>query len=189
MTDSIVLAAALIVTLGASRAAAQDPTQTNAAAAAAAAQPGAALPGSAPAAKPAEAKRTVIKTKAKFTPSAAPSKPATIFDYQKEIGLSDDQVAQMKSMVGALEAKFRAEKATGEQDSAEVRRLLQTDGDIKDIRAKLQDLANLEVEHQIGEIEASRSVGKILTKDQQEKWRAIQSRMAAQRSGAPQPSR
>jgi Spy/CpxP family protein refolding chaperone len=190
MIDSLFLAAALILTLSPSRAAAEDAAQTNAVA-----QPGGALPGasSAPtpaASAPAGAGHTSLKTTGKFKGKlvSQPAKPTTIFDFQKEIGLSDDQIATMKGLVASLEAKFRNEKQAGEQASAEVRRLLQSDGDIKDIRAKLQDLANLEVEHQLGEIEASRAVAKILTPEQQGKWRAIQGRMNAQRAAAPQPA-
>jgi Spy/CpxP family protein refolding chaperone len=179
MTMSSFVQTALILTLSLLPAAAQDAAKTPDANSTPA-QPAATSPA---AAQPAAAKPAAPKTAAKRKPQAAPRKSYSIFDYQKELGMTDDQIAQVKAAVKTLQDALIAKKNTAEQVQGELRQLLQSNADIEPIRAKLQVLAGLEVDRQIADIEASRSVSKIMTPEQREKWHAIQARMSGDARG------
>lgn len=177
MTESIVVQAALILTLCLLPAAAQDAAKTPDANFSST-QPAVAPPA---AAQTGDAKRGASKAppKVRAKPQSQSRKAYSLFDYQKEIGLSEAQIAQIKDVVKGLQEKLAGQKKTVEDDNAEIHQLLQTNADIKQVRVKLQELANLEVDRQVGDIEASRSVAKIMTFEQQEKWHAIQARLNA----------
>jgi hypothetical protein len=98
----------------------------------------------------------------------------TIFDYQKEIGLSDKQVTDMKKLTTDLQNTLN-EKAkelmTLRNDLGE---MINTKKDIAMIKKQMQKIANLQVDNSCLDIQASRDIEVIMTQDQMNKWKEIQ---------------
>ncbi len=108
---------------------------------------------------------------------AAPSANAgakTIFDYQKEIGMSDKQVEDMKGLMANFQ-KVLGEKSTEltalRQDLA---KMIQDKKEIPAIRQQLQKIADIQVDASIFDVETSRKVDAVLTPDQMAKWKTLQ---------------
>lgn len=55
----------------------------------------------------------------------------------------------------------------------EIRRLLEENGDIKEVEKKVREFFQLRAEAVIEEIKAGREIDKLLTAEQREKWRKI----------------
>ena len=108
---------------------------------------------------------------------AAPTANAgakTIFDYQKEIGMSDKQVEDMKGLMTEFQ-KVLGEKST--QLTAlrqELATMIQDKKDVPLIRQQLQKIADIQVDASIFDVETSRKVDAVLTADQLAKWKALQ---------------
>ncbi len=98
----------------------------------------------------------------------------TIFDYQKEIGLSDKQATDMKKLTTDLQATLNdkaKELMTLRNDLGE---MIKSKQEIAAIKKQMQKIANLQVDNSCLDIQASRSIEAIMTQDQLNKWKEIQ---------------
>ena len=119
-------------------------------------------------------------------PARAVSAPAqnlgakTIFDYQKEIGMTDEQVAEMKSLMTNFQ-KVLGEKGT-ELNALrqELSVMIQDKKEVPLIRKQLQKIADLQVDASCFDVETSRKVDAVLTPAQLAKWKALQETIKAQ---------
>ena len=114
----------------------------------------------------------------KGKPAAKARRTHSLFEYQKELGLTDDQITRMKAAVQSLQEKLVDLAKSEDQAGSEVHELVLSNADMKLIRAKLHVVADIEVERQASDIETSRAISQVMTPDQQEKWRAIQVRLS-----------
>ena len=113
------------------------------------------------------------------SPSPTTKKVGTIFDYKKEIGLSDDQEAKMKTALNELNVAVNAGRTKINKLETEYRTLLEKDPSVPVARAKLQEIAAAQVDLRLTDLMTSRRITGVLTPDQLEKWRAIQVKMRA----------
>lgn len=117
-------------------------------------------------------------------PMAAPLHPQAnkaIWDYQKDLGLSDKQVADMKAAAQPLQGKLQALNARFQASSKEFRDLMAKEAPLPQIRAKAAECQNIQLDAQMDQLEVSRKIKGIMTKDQWAKWQAIEQRMRTQR--------
>jgi Spy/CpxP family protein refolding chaperone len=112
--------------------------------------------------------------KTSAAPSPAAPKTKSLWDYKTELGLSDDQIAKIKNEVRILQEELAVDNKTVELSGLKLQRLAESDGDIKDIREELHKIADAQVDARVADIQTSRTVNKILTAEQQKKWRALQ---------------
>ena len=100
----------------------------------------------------------------------------TIFDYQKTLGLSDQQITDIKALMSDLK-KTLSEKA---KDMAAMRQtladMIKNKEDIKVIRKHLEKIAAMQVDNSCLDIETSRKVEAVLTPAQLAKWKDIQAK-------------
>lgn len=144
--------------------------------------PPAATTPAAPAPAPSEAPATPApaETPPAASPSAAPSQVPqpqvhAIWDYQKQIGLSDDQVARIKKTIKDLQTKANAARTPWMTTKDQLDKLLEKDNsDLAAIRSKMQTLANIEIDMKLENLKAVRALHKIMTPQQMAKWRDIQ---------------
>jgi vacuolar-type H+-ATPase subunit I/STV1 len=102
----------------------------------------------------------------------------TIFDYQKEVGLTDKQVADMQKVMGDLQNTLNDKaKELGTMRQALSDMIAKKD-DMKSIKAQMQKIANLQVDNSCMDIEASRKVEQIMKPEQIAKWKEIQKKFA-----------
>lgn len=119
----------------------------------------------APAASPAPAP-------AATAPAGTPIK--TMWDYQKELGLTDKQITDMKQAVTDLEKTVRAQQERLKPLDAQLNDQISKDAPIEQIRATLQSIAAIQIEIRLADVGTSRKINSILTADQLKKWREIQ---------------
>jgi Spy/CpxP family protein refolding chaperone len=110
---------------------------------------------------------------------------STIFDYRKELNLTDDQVKTLKTDIDHLQRTMENGQKKIQQLEMEYRKLLESNPPIEDARKKLQEIANQGVEVRLQDLITSRKITATLTPAQLAHWREIQSRRA---SGAPAPA-
>jgi hypothetical protein len=112
--------------------------------------------------------------KADMATDASQAAAKTIFDYQKDLKLSDKQVADIKALMSDLQ-KALADKA---KDMKEMRQalvyMIKNKEDMKGIRKQLEKIAMMQVDNSCLDIETSRKVESVLTSDQWTKWKDIQ---------------
>ena len=118
----------------------------------------------------------------------------TIFDYQKEIGLSDKQATDMKKLTTDLQNTLNdkaKELMTLRKDLGD---MIKSKQDIATIKKQMQKIAGLQVDNSCLDIEASRNIEAVMTEAQMNKWKDIQKKfmeelqaaqMKAQASAVP----
>lgn len=113
--------------------------------------------------------------------SPSPKPPQTIFSYEKELGLSADQVSKMKARLQELKSSviMNREKLKGLEKEYEAM-LGSESTPLPAIEAKLKEIAAVQVAARMEDLKASRELLAILTPDQLKQWRAIQAAAKAQ---------
>lgn len=107
---------------------------------------------------------------------AKDAKPQMIWEYQKELGLSAKQQADMRAAVAALRQQVNAKQPKLQSTTTEVQHLIAGDAPIPVIRAKLHDLASLQIDLKVADIETARKINALMTPRQLAKWHDIQAR-------------
>jgi Spy/CpxP family protein refolding chaperone len=120
-------------------------------------------------------------SKAVVEKTAAPqAETKTIFSFQKELGLTDKQVADIKTLTMSLKDSMTE---TTKQITAlrqDLNKMVIGKEDIKKIRAVLQKVANIQVDNTCRDLEVSRKVEAVLTPVQWSQWKDIQEKTKAE---------
>lgn len=115
--------------------------------------------------------------------SPSPKPPVTIFSYEKELGLSADQVSKMKARLQALQASVSSNREKLKALEKEYETMLGNDTTpLPTIEEKLKEIAAVQVAARMEDLKASREILAILTPEQVKKWRGIQAAAKAQGS-------
>jgi Spy/CpxP family protein refolding chaperone len=98
----------------------------------------------------------------------------TIFNYKKELGLTEKQSEDMKALVSKLQALLN-EKG---REISELRNglgdMIKNKDNLSAVRSQLRKIADLQVEISYNDIETARKIEGVLTSAQMKKWQAIQ---------------
>jgi hypothetical protein len=108
----------------------------------------------------------------------------TIFDYQKELGLSDKQVQNLKDKITDLQKYLTEQQKAIIPLQKELNDMISSNAVLKSIREKLDEISRIEVDATVKRIETSRNIEGELTPAQSGKWKAIQ---LEARKGAQKP--
>jgi septal ring factor EnvC (AmiA/AmiB activator) len=106
----------------------------------------------------------------------------TIWDYDKELGMSPEQVQKLKDALTQLQNQLNTLKGTWVSQEKELKALLEKNAPEPQIKAKLQQIAATQVDMRMADVQTSRQVNAVLSADQMARWRDIQARARA--SGA-----
>ena len=98
----------------------------------------------------------------------------TIFDYQKEIGLTDKQVADMKKLATDLQNALNEKAKELMTLRNGLGEMITAKQDIAVIKKQMQKIANLQVDNSCLDIQASRNIEAVMSQDQLNKWKDIQ---------------
>ena len=98
----------------------------------------------------------------------------TIFDYQKEIGLSDKQVGDMKKLATDLQNTLNEKAKELMTLRNDLGQMITAKQDIAAIKKQMQKIANMQVDNSCLDIQASRNIEAVMTQDQLNKWKDIQ---------------
>lgn len=97
-----------------------------------------------------------------------------IFDYKKELGLTDMQEKNMRDILSKLQAYLAGKKKEIAGLRAELDMLVEKGTDLSRIKAKLQDIARVQTDASYEDIVSARAIENELTAEQLSKWRKIQ---------------
>ena len=98
----------------------------------------------------------------------------TIFDYQKELGISDKQVQNLKDKLEDLKKYLIEQEKALISLQKELNEMISNNAALKLIREKLDKISRIQVDATCRRIETSRSIEGELTPTQLGKWKAIQ---------------
>jgi len=115
----------------------------------------------------------------KPTPKPSPAaKPAaavkTIFDYSRELGLTDQQTADLKAAIKALQDTVAVTRPRLQAAGKQLNMMIATEAPIDEIRARLVEYHTLQIDLKLADVTTARKINAILTKEQLAKWRDIQ---------------
>lgn len=106
----------------------------------------------------------------------------TIFDYRRELDLTDEQVKKIRDNVSALEREVKVLRARFTIADAELQGLLEKEGDINDIKKKVKEAFDIQASIKIVDIETTIKINRVILKPEQlKKWRDIQAEAASKR--------
>lgn len=108
-------------------------------------------------------------------PAAAPQrKIKTIFDYQKQIGLTDAQTSQMKAAVKDLQTTMLADRKKLVPAIQQLRQLVRNGAPLEQIRSQYIAIYTIQADLKVADLAASRRINGIMNPDQLAKWHKIQ---------------
>jgi hypothetical protein len=126
------------------------------------------------------------------SPAASPEQPKVklIWDYDKELGLTPDQVTKMKKAVGSLGEDIRILRFKLSGAELELNKMTRENAPSDKVKAKVQEIEKYRGDMRIKDLETAKRINTILTKDQLEKWRKIQQEeLKAQAEKTPAPEK
>ncbi len=97
----------------------------------------------------------------------------TILDFKEELGLTKEQEERIGKIVRDFEKRVKDINDKMVKVDGEIRKLLEENGDIKEVEKKVRELFQLRATAVIEEIKAGREIDKVLNAEQREKWRKI----------------
>lgn len=105
-----------------------------------------------------------------------------LWDYHKELGLTDKQIAELKTTVSELNAFVRAQQERLKPLEAQLNDQIRKDASIDLVRATMKQIADVQIEIRLADVKSSRKISAVLSAEQKKKWRDIQkaAREAAQ---------
>lgn len=127
----------------------------------------------------------VILTVAPAYGQAVSTPPAerarTIFDYKKELSLSDEQEREIKTILENLNQEVVVTRAKLTLLEVEIGDLIKKEADVEQIRKKLREAAVMQVAIKLADIVATRKIYHTLSAEQLKRWRTIQATAATQK--------
>jgi hypothetical protein len=116
--------------------------------------------------------------------ASSQQRPVTIFDYKKQLGLSDDQVKSLRADIEQLQKSMIDGQGTVRRQEYEYQQMIQKNPSIEDARKKLQQIADETVELRLRDLVTSRKITATLTPVQLKQWKGIQARLSSVRPTA-----
>lgn len=115
---------------------------------------------------------------------AAPPAPQqrTLWSYDKELGLSGQQVAALKAAVKTMTDRLPVLRGQQQSQARAVADLIRADAEASLIRARARALLETELELRMLDIETAQKMKRTLKPAQLTKWRAIQAQQRAQQA-------
>ncbi|MBM3461039.1 MAG: hypothetical protein FJX76_02960 [Armatimonadetes bacterium] len=111
------------------------------------------------------------------TVSAAPQqtqKAKTIWDYSKELNLTDKQTTDMKAAFADLQTSVKSKAPQLQTLAKQLNDLLKSEAPLEQIKPKLAEIYAIRLDLHMADIATARKINAIMTKDQLAKWREIQ---------------
>lgn len=116
------------------------------------------------------------------TPAEKP-KIKTLFDYKQELGLTEEQVNNMKSYLTELNGSVKTSRDQLTKLENDYRALIANDSTTTaQAKGKLEEIANATVAMRLKDLEISRKITNAMSAEQRGKWKAIQAKVRAEQS-------
>lgn len=110
----------------------------------------------------------------------------SIFDYKKELSLTDKQEKDLKDTIAKLQSYLTDKQKELKSAQAELGKMVSESADLDSIKAKIHDITNIQADATYEDIAANRAVETELTGTQLSKWHGIQAEFARNAQQAQQ---
>ena len=97
-----------------------------------------------------------------------------IFDYKKELSLTDKQEKNLKDILAKLQSLFTGKQKELDGLRAELSKMITESADLNKIKTKINDIAKIQSDATYEDIASTREIETELTGTQLTKWRSIQ---------------
>ena len=102
----------------------------------------------------------------------------SIFDYKKELSLTDKQEKNLKDILAKLRSLLTGKQKELDGLRAELSKMINESADLDKIKVKLNDIAKIQADATYEDIASNRAIETELTGTQLTKWRSIQAEFA-----------
>lgn len=106
-------------------------------------------------------------------PATEPS-PKPVWEYNKELALSDKQVSDIKAAAQDLENVLKTSQEKLDKLNHQLVDQVESEVGMDQIKNTLEQIAAVQIVAQMANIRTARTISHILTQEQLSKWRAIQ---------------
>jgi Spy/CpxP family protein refolding chaperone len=106
--------------------------------------------------------------------AATPAPVKTMWDYQKDLGLTDSQIANIKQAVQDLEKTVRGQQERLKPLDTQLNEQIAKEASNEELRATLQQIAAVQIDIRLADVNTSRKINSILSAEQLKQWREIQ---------------
>ncbi len=98
----------------------------------------------------------------------------TIFDYQKDLALSQKQVESLKNLLAGLQVKVQDARKKMVEFRQKLADLVRDEASVAMIRKQLEQISAVQIDTTCMDLEVARQVNAVLTPSQLKQWRDIQ---------------
>lgn len=102
----------------------------------------------------------------------------SIFDYKKELSLTDKQEKNLKDILAKLQSLLTGKQKELDGLRAELSKMTAESADLNKIKLKINDIAKIQADATYEDIASTREIETELTGTQLTKWRSIQAEFA-----------
>lgn len=106
-------------------------------------------------------------------PAGNVTRPTTLFDYRKELGLTGQQIKDIKQILKDLLTTTEKQRARIEQLNTEYAQMVRNEAPLEQAHAKLVELEKARTEWRYTDLKASYRLLEVLTPEQRRKWRQM----------------
>ncbi len=105
---------------------------------------------------------------------AEPKGDESIFKYKKELAITDQQEAELRSIISKIQDILKEKTEELNKHRAELNKMLEDKADLAKIKEKLHAIAMIQADATYEDIAGIRAIEIELTADQMSKWRGMQ---------------
>ncbi len=105
---------------------------------------------------------------------AEPKGDESIFKYKKELAITDQQEANLRSIISKIQDTLKAKTEELNKHRTELNKMLEDKADLAKIKEKLHAIARIQADATYEDIAGIRAIETELTADQMNKWRGMQ---------------
>ena len=103
---------------------------------------------------------------------------SSLFDYKKELSLTDKQEKNLKDILAKLQTLLTVKQKELDGLRAELSKMITESADLNKIKTKINDIAKIQADATYEDIASNRAIETELTGTQLTKWRGIQAEFA-----------
>ena len=103
---------------------------------------------------------------------------SSIFDYKKDLSLTDKQEKNLKDILAKLQTLLMVKQKELDRLRSELSKMIAESADLNEIKLKINDIAKIQADATYEDIASNRAIETELTGTQLSKWRSIQAEFA-----------
>jgi Spy/CpxP family protein refolding chaperone len=117
------------------------------------------------------------------SPAPEQQQVKTIWDYEKDLGLTQDQIQKMKDLFSKMQTQLADLNKKLEGAGQELKDMLTQGGNPDQIKAKLQEISNIRADINYIDIDTAQKINKTMSEKQLKDWREIQTSAQSAQAG------